>query len=59
MNTQELHAHREHMLASIRRILTKYSGMDAATKRRADRTMENLHGQLNLIDEFLCSGIKQ
>lgn len=59
VSIRELPDHRDHLLASIRRITMKYNTMNAETKRRADRTVANLHAQLNQIDEILCSGIPQ
>lgn len=59
MTINELSDHRQHLLASIRRITMKYNAMNAETKRRADRTVANLHAQLNQIDDFLCSGAPQ
>lgn len=59
ISIRELPDHRTHLLASIRRILGKYNTMNPETKRRADRTMANLHEQLNQIDAVLCSGLPQ
>lgn len=59
ISIRELPDHRDHLLASIRRITMKYNTMNAETKRRADRTVANLHAQLNQIDDLLCSSIPQ
>ena len=57
MTVSDLPSHREHLLASIRRLLNRYNSMDPRTKKRADRTMANLHQELNRIDEILCHSV--